>query len=175
MKSQRYNDYLQSDHWKQLRLSVLKRANFKCERCASDKIITDAHHVHHINYRNLIDVGMTDLMAVCERCHKKIHKGIDKCYIPISGEATFELTLSGYKNYIAKNKKKKDRRINKYEITEKMCQRMIYISIPNQNIICKILKIKNMDFNSISGKKVKKSTYKRILFFLGNPSLKRIS
>jgi len=169
MGSVRYDEYLKSDHWKNLRLSVLKRARFKCERCASEGKVNNADHVHHINYKNLHDVETTDLLAVCGKCHKRIHRAIEKGYIPISGQATIDSTIFGYTNHLHKNKKKQDKTRNKYELTEKMCLRMTYLAENNQFILKKILKLKNYDFPAISGKKVKKSTYKRVLYFLGDP------
>jgi hypothetical protein len=64
--------YLSSEHWKNLRRRKLA-AQPSCEMCGR----YGAHHsyldVHHVNYRNIFDVELTDLLTVCRRCHKQIH------------------------------------------------------------------------------------------------------
>lgn len=63
-----YQDYLKSDDW--LTKKYLKK--LKAQQCAicSTK---DNLHVHHLNYRNLIDVEMSDLRVLCKRCHFLAH------------------------------------------------------------------------------------------------------
>lgn len=60
--------YLESDHWAELRGRKLK-ANPTCERCP--RRATD---VHHVNYRNIFDVELTDLLSLCRPCHDAEHK-----------------------------------------------------------------------------------------------------
>lgn len=60
--------YLQSDHWKELRARKLaSKAN--CEDCGGR-----ACDVHHIRYKQLFDVALTDLKSLCRPCHKRHHK-----------------------------------------------------------------------------------------------------
>lgn len=60
--------YLKSEHWKLLRIKKLQ-LNPRCEKCGSNKKIEP----HHINYKNLYNVDIEDLMTLCRRCHIKIH------------------------------------------------------------------------------------------------------
>lgn len=60
--------YLKSDHWHELRSRKLKQ-NPKCERCPAR-----ACDVHHVNYRNIFDVQLSDLLSLCRPCHEREHK-----------------------------------------------------------------------------------------------------
>lgn len=61
-------EYLQSEHWQNLRARKLQ-ANPVCEICG-DKFMVEPHHIH---YRNLYDVTLTDLQSLCRRHHNRIH------------------------------------------------------------------------------------------------------
>jgi 5-methylcytosine-specific restriction endonuclease McrA len=75
-----YQAYLNSPKWKNKRLKVLMRAKFKCEQCKK----AQATQVHHLTYKRLgkgDNIGsepLSDLLAVCARCHRKIHGIKDK-------------------------------------------------------------------------------------------------
>lgn len=63
-----YKDYLKSEDWLTKRyLKRLKRNN--CAICNSK----DKLDVHHLNYRNLVDVLQSDLRVLCRRCHFLAH------------------------------------------------------------------------------------------------------
>lgn len=62
-------EYLKSDHWKSLKARKLVQ-NPNCSGCWSN-----AHlDVHHIRYRNLYDVDLSDLLTLCRACHIKEHE-----------------------------------------------------------------------------------------------------
>ena len=61
--------YLKSEHWLNLRDSKLKQFNFCC-LCNSKHNLD----VHHINYKNLYDVELKDLLVLCRKCHSNVHK-----------------------------------------------------------------------------------------------------
>ena len=65
-----YHDWMNSDGWRKKRNKKLKEAGYKCELCGSAKNL----RVHHITYENLGHEPMDDLLAVCDNCHKKLHK-----------------------------------------------------------------------------------------------------
>jgi hypothetical protein len=67
---QRYEAHLQSPKWKALRKKVIERAKGFCEGCGQNK----ATQAHHLNYDRVGDEMLFDLVAVCEGCHKKVHK-----------------------------------------------------------------------------------------------------
>ena len=57
-----WNVYLESDHWKQLRAEKLKSSP-RCETCGSK----DRIEPHHLNYKNLFDVQLSDLKTLCRK------------------------------------------------------------------------------------------------------------
>lgn len=61
--------YLHSNHWKHLRLLAIKTHGRKCAKCPAEKKLD----VHHLNYRNIFDVVVTDLQVLCRACHKLEH------------------------------------------------------------------------------------------------------
>lgn len=63
------NVYLKSDHWKELRARKI-RENPTCQRCPSFAGVD----VHHVNYKSLFDVEMSDLLSLCRQCHDKEHQ-----------------------------------------------------------------------------------------------------
>jgi len=74
MNKQEYAEYLQSDHWKNLR--ARKRASVtksvgkcRCAICAS----TERIETHHLRYRNIYDVQLDDLRLLCRECHQTAH------------------------------------------------------------------------------------------------------
>ena len=65
---QRYQSYLQSDDWKAKRNAVLKAARYRCRRCGAP-----ANEVHHETYKRIYNESMSDLTALCGKCHKAAH------------------------------------------------------------------------------------------------------
>ena len=61
-------EYLKSEHWKQLRSEKLK-LNPVCEECGRPDFVEP----HHLEYKNLYDVLVTDLKTLCRACHDKKH------------------------------------------------------------------------------------------------------
>jgi len=74
-------EYLKSDEWKKLR-SLILHTTPNCQCCA----VKIASEVHHMTYRNIVDVKVTDLLPVCRTCHKFIHNAINDGYISQSPE-----------------------------------------------------------------------------------------
>ena len=64
-----YNQYMQTDDWKEKRSIILKRDKNTCQGCGQY-----ATQVHHLDYANLKDELYFQLIAVCETCHFKLHK-----------------------------------------------------------------------------------------------------
>lgn len=67
-----YSHYLQSNHWKKFSNAIRKES---CYCCGSTKSKT---HVHHINYDNIGAERADDVVSVCNICHFKIHKHLEK-------------------------------------------------------------------------------------------------
>lgn len=68
-----YNIYLQSEHWRNLRLIALKRDNYICQSCKQEK----ATEVHHLTYKNLGNESLDELISYCRVCHEKVHEKKD--------------------------------------------------------------------------------------------------
>ena len=60
-------EYLHSDHWKELRAKVMKPGT-RCFKCKAAK----ATDPHHLRYRKIYDVLPEDLVPVCRACHDLI-------------------------------------------------------------------------------------------------------
>jgi len=69
-----YQAYLNSPKWQSKRRQVLQRAKHLCERCKKAQAI----QVHHKTYERIFCERLSDLQAVCGRCHMEIHGIEDK-------------------------------------------------------------------------------------------------
>ena len=65
---ERYLQYLQSDVWKTKRKAVLQAAGFRCRRCGAP-----ATEVHHETYKRIYNERLSDLTALCSKCHEAAH------------------------------------------------------------------------------------------------------
>lgn len=63
----------QSKKWRKIRKLRLARDNFKCQN-GHWWPATSNLHVHHCNYNNLGNEKLSDLITLCSKCHKKIHR-----------------------------------------------------------------------------------------------------
>ena len=68
-------EYLKSDEWKNLRQTILG-SNPDCQCCGKS-----ASDVHHLVYRNIVDIKISDLIPVCRKCHDFIHLAISDNWI----------------------------------------------------------------------------------------------
>jgi hypothetical protein len=68
-------EYLNSEEWKSLR-SLIMSSKPDCQ-CCKEK----ATDVHHLVYRNIVDIKISDLLPVCRPCHNLIHEAIKCKYI----------------------------------------------------------------------------------------------
>jgi hypothetical protein len=68
---QRYNRYLESDHWARLRKARLRLDHYRCTRCGGNYNLT----VHHLSYRggDFYDCTTSDVRTLCLWCHEKVH------------------------------------------------------------------------------------------------------
>lgn len=64
-----YKEYLESDHWQDIRSKALERADNKCQLCSSKINL----NVHHNTYKNRGNENLTDLVVLCRECHAKFH------------------------------------------------------------------------------------------------------
>jgi 5-methylcytosine-specific restriction endonuclease McrA len=66
-----YHAYIDSAEWKVLRNLVLERCKNYCEDCGKK---TKFLHIHHITYLRFGKELLTDLQALCVKCHSKPEK-----------------------------------------------------------------------------------------------------
>jgi 5-methylcytosine-specific restriction endonuclease McrA len=72
LKKKNYKLFLKSKYWKEVRLVVYKRDNYKCVYCGSKEKI----QAHHLTYKNHYKEhkNLQDLITLCEKCHKSEHE-----------------------------------------------------------------------------------------------------
>jgi len=71
----RYDDYLQSEHWRTLRRKVIARDHFQCQNCFC-RVTEGSAHVHHVSYDGLRNVGHSfafECVTLCRTCHVDYH------------------------------------------------------------------------------------------------------
>ena len=68
-------EYLKSNEWKTLR-DLIMATSPRCQICGNR-----ASDVHHMVYRNIVDITINDLIPVCRKCHDLIHQAIDDGWI----------------------------------------------------------------------------------------------
>lgn len=69
-KPTRYEIYLQSPLWKEIRLRILERDKYICRDCGKK-----ANQVHHLSYAHDVMAGKDDskLISICRACHDVYH------------------------------------------------------------------------------------------------------
>ena len=60
--------YYNSEIWKIKREFVLKRDNYLCQACLTNK----ANQVHHLTYKHFGSEPLFELTSICKTCHDKI-------------------------------------------------------------------------------------------------------
>ncbi len=88
----KYENYLKSETWQNKRQKRLQIDKCKCALCGSPEKL----QVHHIRYPNILgqESVYTDLITLCDDCHKAVHQGItdlyiDTCFPDFSTPATY--------------------------------------------------------------------------------------
>lgn len=64
-----YREYLRSPAWRAKKRQKLEEVNYTCERCGVKGRKLDIHHLH---YDTLGFEKMSDLLAVCRKCHLEL-------------------------------------------------------------------------------------------------------
>jgi len=74
LSKEEFNQQYYTKEWHEIRLRILKRDSFKCQRCGSKKQL-QVHHIHYLN--GVLDVPDIFLITLCRDCHRKQH-GLEK-------------------------------------------------------------------------------------------------
>ena len=74
MSNPKYAAYLESSHWIEFRLSVLKKKS-RCSNCGISRILCRFLYgsdleLHHLHYRTLGREAMGDVLVLCRGCHE---------------------------------------------------------------------------------------------------------
>lgn len=102
-----YQEYLQSEEWKEKRKNVLDRF---CGRCCLCNM--PGKHVHHRTYKNLrTPEEVNDLCLLCEFCHKNVHRTVQIDSVAIKKDM-FVVDPERWEERKKKRKKKKYKGFN---------------------------------------------------------------
>lgn len=77
VKQLKYEGYLQSKKWRDLRHRKLVYENFTCKHCGYSPLINAVEiplDVHHLTYERFENEDWDDLIVLCRECHKKFHE-----------------------------------------------------------------------------------------------------
>lgn len=70
-RRQQYYQYLESEHWRRLRLEAFERDGFKCLNCGTNKNLRG----HHKRYRKDLRLcTVKDIETLCQKCHDNFHR-----------------------------------------------------------------------------------------------------
>lgn len=102
MNSQEWyrNVYLQSEHWRYLRLLVLGRAKHKCWLCRYKSIHND---VHHLYYGDIDSNDTSGLIVLCRKCHDLFHNHSDFEYYVKGTMARDDMTMAKKRDKIRRD------------------------------------------------------------------------
>lgn len=94
IKNPRYQEYLHSQEWKNIREEILERDGHKCKLCGS----TENLRVHHKSYECLYEeeCAMQDLITLCEKCHGELHDFLNSEVAQKTKKAIYELRQEYY-------------------------------------------------------------------------------
>jgi 5-methylcytosine-specific restriction endonuclease McrA len=70
LKTMPYEEYLLTKHWKDFKKARIIEANFECQRCHRGDIKL---HVHHLTYERRGEELPSDVVVLCEACHREEH------------------------------------------------------------------------------------------------------
>lgn len=59
--------------WQQKRLRVMEAAQFACQQCFAKDIVLNVHHRFYKRGAKPWEYEVSDLVCLCEPCHKEIH------------------------------------------------------------------------------------------------------
>jgi hypothetical protein len=69
LRTMPYAQYLQTEHWKELRSLALKKAFYRCQLCNAQGLMD----VHHRTYERRGEEYIRDVIVLCRPCHEKHH------------------------------------------------------------------------------------------------------
>lgn len=132
MSSREYRDsYLTSELWMSIRDKVIKRDPV-CMKCG----VSPSTDVHHMRYRNIVNIRNSDLVGLCRPCHSFIEKCKKTRMMPKvhNLQKIREITPESIGRVI---KKRRETVI----LTESLLKRVCECPPPSKRRICGIMKL----------------------------------
>lgn len=64
--------------WQKKRLEVMESAGFSCEKCGNTEKMLNVHHRFYRRGRKMYEYERSELVCLCEDCHKTTHEYQDQ-------------------------------------------------------------------------------------------------
>lgn len=77
LRYMRYDKYLKTKHWRNVRHLALEYAHFRCQLCNRGNTKLNVHHRTYIHKGQEQDY-LEDLIVLCQDCHKRFHDKIER-------------------------------------------------------------------------------------------------
>ena len=128
-QSQRYQDYIQSQAWSELKRAAWARYGKTCQVCGEESV-----QVHHLVYRRNIEDGeVGDLMPLCVPCHQGVHRYQPVCQrlrkAPQDPETRRAIIILSKDELMAWGRKNNDSREHAYPAYPSLSDGSTYIAI----------------------------------------------
>ena len=91
-----YYEYLNTEHWKNIKQIMYKKYRYECCVCGSHFGVS----IHHKTYKNVGNEPLEDLVYMCRSCHKLYHdndsifNGVELTNTPRGGKHTIRKQIS---------------------------------------------------------------------------------
>ena len=73
-----YREQLLSPFWQRKRLEALSAADFSCQHCYDKEETLHVHHKLYVKGRKAWEYELSELLVLCESCHKEEHEKLDR-------------------------------------------------------------------------------------------------
>ena len=133
-----YQEYLSTEHWKQLRVRFFGSKLFKGTRYHGSLVRQgqscfnchqkDRLQVHHKTYRRLGREWLGDMIALCPECHKNLHEKFNELVIERPEKAKAKLLRYAHKHLPESRKRKEECRAKKRETKKRRKQKQINLA-----------------------------------------------
>jgi 5-methylcytosine-specific restriction endonuclease McrA len=71
LRTMPYRDYLRTPEWRSRRKWKLQQAGYRCQATACGS--RTRLQVHHLTYARRGEEALSDLMVLCDDCHRQVH------------------------------------------------------------------------------------------------------
>jgi len=82
----KYIEQYKDPRWQKIRLQVLERDNWQCQKCSDIKSTLHVHHLYYENGKPIWDYPLSCFVTLCEKCHDWETKEKITCTNEIIGE-----------------------------------------------------------------------------------------